>query len=135
MGDFALHPKLAADTLALGQMMLSDVRVMNDARFPWLILVPRRHGLVGLHELERTDHFLIMQEIAKMSRLLEAAFQPDRINVGALGNMVPQLHVHVIARSETDAAWPGPVWGFGAAEPYSDGDTRLATIRAAFEAV
>ncbi|GAB6051842.1 HIT family protein [Magnetospira thiophila] len=132
-GDFELHEKLAADTMALGQMMLSDVRIMNDRRFPWLVLIPRRGGLSGLHHLERTDHMLIMQEVAKLSKLLEGLFDCDRINVGALGNIVPQLHVHVVARRQGDAAWPGPVWGAGQPEPYGADDPMLQKIRAAFE--
>ncbi len=135
MADFELHPRLAADTLELGDGMLSAVRIMNDRRFPWLILVPRRAGLEALHRMERTDHLLLMQEITLLSRMLEDLFRPHRINVGALGNLVPQLHLHLVARREGDAAWPGPVWGNGVADPYSAGDPVLDSIRTAFAAL
>ncbi len=135
MADFALHPRLAADTLELGDMMLSAVRVMNDRRFPWLILVPRRPDLEALHRMDRTDHLLLMQEVTLLSRLLEDLFAPDRVNVGALGNLVPQLHLHLVARHRADPAWPGPVWGMGGAEAYPADDPDLAAIRGAFEAL
>ncbi|CCQ75393.1 HIT family protein [Magnetospira sp. QH-2] len=132
-GNYELHEKLATDTIELGQMMLSDVRVMNDRRFPWLVLIPRRGGLTGLHQMERTDHLLLMQEITKLSKLMETTFATDRINVGALGNIVPQLHIHIVARTEGDPAWPGPVWGAGTPAPYGEEEPQLKKIRDAFE--
>ncbi len=116
--DFILHERLAADSVALGDGPLSVVRLMNDRRFPWLLLVPRRAGLREIYELAVPDRVLLIEEIAAAGRTLQAAAAAAKINVGALGNMVPQLHVHVVARSPGDAAWPGPVWGQGKPEPY-----------------
>lgn len=116
--DFILHERLAADTVALGEGRLSLVLLMNDRRFPWLILVPRRAGRREIYELAAADRVLLIEEIAAAGRALQAATAAAKINVGALGNMVPQLHVHIVARSPGDAAWPGPVWGQGRPEPY-----------------
>lgn len=132
---FALHPQLDADTADVTAWPLSAVRLMNDARYPWLILVPRRAGIEGIHELEAGDRPALMDEITRASNALKAIYTPERLNVAALGNMVPQLHVHVIARQTDDPAWPGPVWGKGAAEPYGEEELAavLAGLRAAFE--
>ncbi len=91
---------------------------MNDARFPWLILVPRRNDLSELIDLDASDRATLMEEIAAVSAVLKSRPGVDKINIGALGNIVRQLHVHVVARSVGDAAWPGPVWGAGAAVRY-----------------
>jgi len=117
---FALDPKLAEDTFALGELVLSRVLLMNDARYDWLILTPRRPRLEELFDLDARGRALLMEEIAMVSEALRARPGVEKINVGALGNMVRQLHVHVVARREGDAAWPGPVWGNGKAEPYTD---------------
>lgn len=93
---------------------------MNDARFPWLILVPRRDGLEEWSELGREDQAMLSAEIARAGRGLARMFSPTKVNVGALGNIVRQMHVHVIARFESDAAWPGPVWGQGVRVPYEE---------------
>ena len=119
---FALHPVLAADTVEIATWELSQVRLMKDANYPWLILIPVRHGITGMHELTADDGVTLMTEIARASRGLETLCNPDRINVAALGNMVPQLHVHVIARFESDPAWPGPVWGAVTRKNYGDED-------------
>jgi diadenosine tetraphosphate (Ap4A) HIT family hydrolase len=116
--DFALDPRLEADTLPLGDMGLSTVRLMNDARFPWFILVPRRAGLSELTDLAHADAAALMDEIRIATRVMLALAKPDKVNVGALGNVVAQLHVHVVGRFRSDPAWPGPVWGSGAASPY-----------------
>ncbi len=133
---FALHERLAADTEAVGSLTLCRVLLMNDARWPWLILVPQRPGLTGLHQLPAAARTQLMEEIAAVSRLLEQRHRPDRINVGALGNLVPQLHVHVIARFRDDPAWPGPVWGHGTAQPYTAAERERvsAELRAALSA-
>ena len=110
---FALDPRLAADTLKVGDLPLSRVLLMNDARFPWLILVPRRGGLVEIVDLDCGERALLMEEIALAIEALRAFPQVDKINLGALGNIVRQLHVHVVARRIGDAAWPGPVWAWG----------------------
>jgi diadenosine tetraphosphate (Ap4A) HIT family hydrolase len=116
--SFRLHPQLAADTEAVAELPLSTVRLMNDSRFPWLILVPRRPEIRELHELSERDRAVLVEEVALASRVLARATGADKINVGALGNMVPQLHVHAVARFRNDEAWPGPVWGTGERRPY-----------------
>lgn len=116
---FELHAQLSADTLIVGELPLSRLLLMNDDRFPWCILVPRRQGLRDLHELDVADSASLFAEIRQLSLLLLELGNVDKLNVGALGNRVPQLHVHVIARRTSDAAWPDPVWGSGAGKPYS----------------
>jgi len=120
MTSFALHPRLAADTHVMGDLPLCRVLLMNDARFPWLILVPRRVGLHEMTDLPTEDGPVMMNEIRLVSKALREILSPDRINVAAIGNMVDQLHVHVVARTTTDPAWPGTVWGHGGAKPYDD---------------
>ena len=118
--DFRLDPRLAADTLPLASLALCDVLLMNDARFAWLVLVPRRPDLVEITDLADAAQTLLWQETRQAAAALRAVAPCDKLNLGALGNVVRQLHVHVVARRAGDAAWPGPVWGSGRAEPYSD---------------
>jgi len=131
MTEFTLHPRLEADTVAVTTLGLSRVLLMQDRRFPWLILVPEKPGLRDLHDLSPEDQITAMGEIDAVSRALQAIHSPDKMNVAALGNMVPQLHIHIIARFTTDAAWPGPVWGVGEAEAYDEAALAetLATLR------
>jgi diadenosine tetraphosphate (Ap4A) HIT family hydrolase len=117
---FALHPTLARDTVEIARLTLCRVLLMRDRRFPWLILVPEREAVREIHELPPEDRARLIEEIALAEETLERLFRPEKLNVGALGNIVPQLHVHVVARFKEDAAWPGPVWGSGAAIPYSE---------------
>lgn len=134
---FDLHPKLEADTKQVLDLPLCRVLLMNDSRYPWLILVPRRPDVREIHGLDATDRFQLMEEIAGCAAALERETNAFKMNVGALGNMVPQLHVHVIARFEDDPAWAGPVWGVGSAVPY-DAEAYHATAaryRAAIEAM
>ncbi|MDB3953333.1 HIT family protein [Alphaproteobacteria bacterium] len=114
-----LHPQLRKETIEIVALRLSRVLLLNDSRFPWLILVPDRPGVTELHALNAADKMILISELTVCSRVLESLHRPDKINIGALGNLVPQLHIHVVARFETDAAWPGPVWGFGERQPYS----------------
>lgn len=114
-----LDPRLAADTLPVAQLALCEVRLMNDARYPWLILVPRRADLVETTDLDDDAQCQLWREVAIAGAALRAGSPCDKLNIGALGNIVRQLHVHVIARRIGDAAWPGPVWGHGAAQPYA----------------
>lgn len=116
---FELNPILEQDTITVTTLPLSRVLLMNDARYPWLILVPQREDIKEIHHLSRDDQNTLFTEIMLASNIIEAMFSPDKLNVGALGNLVPQLHVHVIARYKSDPAWPGPVWGHSAAEPYA----------------
>lgn len=117
--DWSLHPQLVADTHVVQRWALSDVLLMNDERYPWLILVPRVPAATELVDLAPAQSAQLLEEITRASRLLQRAVQPHKLNVAALGNVVSQLHIHVIARYTGDAAWPRPVWGTGAAEPYA----------------
>lgn len=135
--NFDLHPKLEADTKQVLDLPLCRVLLMNDSRYPWLILVPRRPDIREIHGLDAADRFQLMEEVAGCSAALEREVDAYKMNVAALGNMVPQLHIHVIARFENDPAWAGPVWGVGNAEPYSEeafAET-AARFRAAVEAM
>lgn len=116
---FTLHPRLAGDTAVVGDLALSRVLLMDDARWPWLILVPRQPGLRELIDLPMAELHTLTEEIALASRVLQTLFAPDKLNVGALGNVVEQLHVHLIARHAADPAWPGPAWGFSAPQRYA----------------
>ena len=115
---FELHPRLAADSILIGRLPLSVLLLFNDARYPWFILVPRRSGISEVFQLPETDQQQLWRESAILARHLMQSFHADKINIGALGNLVPQLHVHHIARFTSDPAWPGPVWGHSPAEPY-----------------
>ena len=115
---YELHPQLAADTHPLGTLGLCELRLMDDANYPWLVLVPRVAEARELVDLDAAQRHQLTDEIDLAARLLRDAFRPHKLNVAALGNMVPQLHVHVIAREENDPAWPAPVWGRVAARSY-----------------
>jgi diadenosine tetraphosphate (Ap4A) HIT family hydrolase len=116
---YELHPQLAADTHPLATLALCDLRLMDDANYPWLVLVPRLPSARELIDLDPAQRRQLSDEIDVASRLLRDVFRPFKLNVAALGNLVPQLHVHVIAREESDPAWPAPVWGRVAARPYA----------------
>jgi diadenosine tetraphosphate (Ap4A) HIT family hydrolase len=128
--SFTLDERLARDTFAVGDWPLSRVLMMNDARWPWLILAPRREGVVELTDLDPADRTRLIDETARASRFLKTHAGADKINLGALGNVVRQFHIHVVARKVGDPAWPGPVWGQGVATPYGDASAR-ALIEAA----
>lgn len=120
---FALDARLAADCHVVGELELSRVLLMDDARFPWLILVPRQAGLRELVELAREQQHALLDEINRVAHVLHAMTNPDKMNIATLGNVVSQLHVHVIARHVGDAAWPRPVWGVGERSPYTDSES------------
>ncbi|WP_342359400.1 HIT family protein [Terrarubrum flagellatum] len=132
---FALHPQLAADTFPVGDLALSAVLLMNDDRFPWVILVPRRANMRDLIDLDEADAGACSGEIRLVSRAMKELFKPHKLNVAALGNMVPQLHIHIIARFAEDAAWPRPVWGVGEIRPYPEPlrAERIEMLRAALK--
>jgi len=127
--DFAIDARLRADTRHVASLALSDVLLMNDARFPWLVLVPRRAGLVEISDLPAAEQATLWQEANRAAQALRAAAPFDKLNLGALGNIVRQLHVHVVGRREGDAAWPGPVWGSGRALPYDENAIRPLMLR------
>ena len=122
---FALDDRLAHDTLLIGDLSLSRVLLMNDTRWPWLILVPRREGVIETIDLDPTDRTQLIEEAAGATRFLKTHAGADKINLGALGNSVRQLHLHVVARVIGDPAWPRPVWGQGEATPYGDAAARV----------
>jgi diadenosine tetraphosphate (Ap4A) HIT family hydrolase len=126
---FALDPRIAADTLPIGDLALSRLLLMNDARYPWLILVPRRTGLAEIIDLDREARHALMDEIGLGIEALRGLPDVEKINVGALGNIVRQLHVHVVARYVGDPAWPGPVWGVGTARRYPIEESRALIAR------
>lgn len=119
MKDFLLHPQLAADTALVGDLPLCQVLLMNDAAYPWMVLVPRQNNVREVYELSAENQALLWQEVTQVGQQFMALHHGFKLNIGALGNMVPQLHVHVIVRQTTDAAWPKPVWGMQTAQPYS----------------
>jgi diadenosine tetraphosphate (Ap4A) HIT family hydrolase len=133
MSGFALHPRLAADTLVVGELALSRVLLMNDPRFPWLVLVPRRAGLVEFLQLDAAACSALLAEARRCGMALKELFRPTRLNIGALGNLVPQFHLHVVARFEDDARWPQPVWGAPPSAPYEEAAAaaRIKALRGA----
>jgi diadenosine tetraphosphate (Ap4A) HIT family hydrolase len=128
---FALDPRLEADTLVASDWPLCRVLLMNDSRYPWLILVPRRAGLVEIVDLNLSERVVLMEEIARASEALRARPGVTKINVGALGNIVQQLHIHAVGRHAGDPAWPGPVWGHSPRRPYGAGEAEglIAAVR------
>ena len=136
---FTLHPDLERSSVLLGDLALCQARLHLDVRFPWIVLVPRLAGAGGIEDVDPVDHAALMAEIgltgAAVRAMGEAAGAPvARFNVGVLGNITPQLHIHVVGRRPGDAAWPGPVWGHGEAVAYSN--SALAAAReAAVEAL
>lgn len=117
MIPFPLHTQIEADSVFLRDLVLSQLRLQNQSLVPWLILLPRR-DVTEIYQLSAEDRTQLMEEIATVSRVLVKAFHPDKINVGALGNYVPQMHVHVVGRYKNDPAWPQPVWGKLLNSPY-----------------
>ncbi|MDY0022488.1 HIT domain-containing protein [Arenimonas caeni] len=120
---FSLDPRLAGDSVLVADGPLSQLRLMDDARFPWLVLVPRVPGAEEWIDLSGDQQRLLLAEVNLAGRLLRGLGPVHKLNIGALGNIVRQLHVHVLARQEGDAAWPGPAWGAGQRQPY------VATVR------
>ena len=135
MDDFQLHSDFEATSLPVGDLGLCRIQLQNDARWPWLILIPRLSGVSEIDHLAPTERAALMDEqVAAMNAVRamgQALLRPVvKLNVAALGNVTPQLHVHVIGRRRDDAAWPKPVWGVGDAEPYSEGPLVVATAAA-----
>ena len=126
--NFELHPQLAKDCFIIGQSELNLLLLLNDSQYPWCILVPKRENLREIYQLTTADLTQFWQESNALSQTLNKAFSADKMNVAALGNMVPQLHIHHIARFTTDKAWPGPVWGKVPAKPYEE-DEKQAVIK------
>lgn len=135
MADFSLHPAFPASSHAVGELELCHVRLHDDARYPWLVLIPRADGLVEIEDLSAEGRAALTEEVVAIGAAVRAVARVlgvaiDKLNVGALGNVTPQLHVHVLGRRAGDPAWPGPVWGHSAGVPYPE-DLRATAIAAA----
>lgn len=127
-----IHPRLAADCILLGRFPLSHLLLMDDSNYPWFILVPDRDGIREIYQLEDGDRSRLLQESCALAEFLMRSFAGDKLNLAALGNQVPQLHLHHIVRYESDPAWPAPVWGRYPPAPYSA--DAVANIRATISA-
>jgi len=130
---FSLHQRLTTDTHSLGKSRLCELRLMNDSTWPWIILVPMRENAREIYQLEETDQQRLLWESSELSRAMMELFAGDKLNVAALGNMVPQLHLHHIVRYQDDPAWPGPVWGVQ--PPVAYGEAELARVRELLKSV
>ncbi len=133
---FVLDPRLAATSVPVGSLVLCEVRLQDDARWPWLVLIPRRAGLVEIDDLPAPDRRLLIEEAVAAGEAVRAMGPAlgrpvEKLNTGALGNIVAQLHLHVVGRRADDPAWPGPVWGFGSPEPYRPAELERAREAAA----
>lgn len=130
---FDLDKRLRTDTVLVGELALNSVLLARDATYPWVILVPRRSAITEIHQLKAADRALLMQESCVLAEVMMVLYQPDKLNIATLGNQVPQLHMHHVARFKTDPAWPRPVWGAAATTEYQFGalNHRLADLRAA----
>ena len=126
---FALHPQLAADCILLGRFPLCHLLLLNDSNYPWFILVPDRAELREIYELDAADRRQLLDESCRLSEFLMAEFNGDKLNLAALGNLVPQLHLHHIVRYRSDPAWPGPVWGRFPAKTYTEPDQQRMKAR------
>ena len=131
MQEFRLHSQLQADCHLVGDLPLSRVLLLDDGRYPWVILVPRRAAVREIFELGAADRIALLDESCRLGEFLMRTFAGEKLNIGALGNLVPQLHLHHVVRSHSDAAWPGPVWGHSPREPYGAEalSQRLARLR------
>jgi len=126
MKRFLLHEQLAADCHWVGDLALSSVLLLNDSRYPWLVLVPRRAGLREIYQLCSDDRQHFLGEACRVGEFVMGTFDGEKLNMGALGNLVPQLHLHLVVRYRADPAWPGPVWGHSPAVVVADVKARLS---------
>ncbi|MEI6744827.1 MAG: HIT domain-containing protein [Methylococcaceae bacterium] len=120
MSVFQLHPQLQQDCFILGKFELCHVLLVNDSQFPWFILVPQRANIREIYQLTNEDQIMLIQESSYLAKELAAIFSADKLNVAAIGNLVPQLHLHHVVRYQTDKAWAAPIWGKFAAVPYTE---------------
>lgn len=124
--SFILHERIEADSAFVTDLELCQVRLLNNATYPWLLLIPRQNDIKETIDLSEPDQLTLMKEIGVASKIMQNLYNPDKLNVAGIGNMVPQLHMHVIARFKTDPVWPHPVWGQGG-DQYTD-DIMIETI-------
>lgn len=131
MTDFQLHPQLRRDCFSVGSLALSELLMMNDSQYPWFILVPRRADITEIYQLNPADRHRLLEESCLLAEALDRLYRPDKLNIAAIGNLVPQLHLHHVARYRSDKAWPAPVWGKFPALPYNgeQPEQRLAQLR------
>lgn len=120
MQDFQLHSQLQQDCFLLGKFKLCQVLLVNDRQFPWFILVPQRHNIREIYQLSADEQILLIQESSYLAEMLTSIFNADKLNIAAIGNLVPQLHLHHVVRYQNDKAWPAPIWGKFAAVPYTE---------------
>lgn len=131
--NFQLHPKLREDGLPVGKFTLSHILLMNDSQYPWVILVPGRTAIREIYQLSGDDRQQLMLESCRLAEAMQQIYRPDKLNIAAIGNLVPQLHLHHVARFEDDLAWPAPIWGRAPAVPYAemDAEHNIARLREA----
>lgn len=125
---FTLHPQLEQDTIVLGKLLLSRVLLMKNSCYPWIILVPEREYVTEISDLSVAGRSLLMEETTAVAGLLKEIYQADKINIAALGNVVPQFHMHIVARFTTDKTWPDPVWGAGKPREYYTSEELRETV-------
>ena len=131
MNDFKLDPRLEADTLSVAKLGLCELRLMNDSRWPWLILIPQRAGIVEFLDLTPLDQTMLSFEVGLVAKTFKPFTQCKKLNIATIGNVVEMFHCHIVARNEGDANWPKPVWGFEEAIPYETraGETMVTALR------
>ncbi|MGZ4959409.1 MAG: HIT domain-containing protein [Methylomonas sp.] len=136
MPNFQLHPRLYEDCFTVGQFALSQLLMMNDSQYPWFILVPRRQEMTEIYQLSEADRQVLLNESCLLAEKIQAIYRPDKLNIATIGNLVPQLHIHHIARFKADKAWPAPIWGKLPAQPYahSDAEQQISRLRSALGA-
>jgi len=117
---FQLHPRLQQDSIAIGKFSLTELRLINDSQYPWFVLVPMRADISEVYQLSDVDQQLLQRESSLLTKILADLYKADKMNIAAIGNIVPQLHIHHIVRYKTDVAWPAPVWGKFDAVPYTE---------------
>lgn len=135
MPDFQLHPRLQEDCFIVGDLSLSRLLMMNDSRYPWFILAPRRLHITEIYQLTKNERQELMEESCLLAETMQALYMPDKLNIAAIGNLVAQLHLHHVGRFRTDPVWPAPIWGKLPPEPYKAqlADSRLSGIRQRLE--
>lgn len=129
MSDFQLHPRLQEDCFVVGSFALSQLLMMNDSQYPWFILVPQRLDISEIYQLNDSDRQQLQQESCLLAEKIVSIYQPDKLNIAAIGNLVPQLHLHHVARFKTDKAWPTPIWGKFAPRAYAEQDALVHITR------
>lgn len=129
MSTFQLHPRLQQDCFTVGRFALCQILMMNDSQYPWFILVPQRQDITEIYQLDENDRQQLMAESCLLAEKLVEIYQPDKLNIAAIGNLVPQLHIHHVARYQADKAWPGPIWGKFSPVPYDKQAAQTQIIR------